>query len=134
MHPIAGATRSAERGCAMHRHGPIPTGVWIALITLTVIGTDFLIVGFARDDPPQIVGALACAGLIWALAKGVRWAHALTLLFIGAGTLTLLLQNRDAEAIAALFVTACIWIPLLVDSGWFWRPHAHYPSPTSPAA
>lgn len=118
----------------MHRHDPIPTAVWIALIALAVIGADFLVVGLARGNPLEIIGGFACGGMIWALARGLRWAHALMLLVIAAGILMLLFEERSPQALVALVVTACIWIPLLVSFRWFWHaPAAHGRPPIASA-
>lgn len=117
----------------MHRDGPIPTAVWIALIALGVIGADFFVLGLAGGDPLEVLGGVACGGLLWALARGARWVHALTLAIIAVGSLSLLFHDRTSEALVAVVITAWIWIPLLVHSRWFWHSAAPHEPPTAHA-
>lgn len=115
----------------MRRKGPIPTAVWIAVIALGVIGGDFMILGIARGDPFEAASGVGCALLAWTLASRIRWAQALTLIGIGAGLVTLVLHGREPQALVALVITACVWIPLLVHWRWFWeaRPYKRSPVP-----
>jgi hypothetical protein len=105
----------------MATHRPIPPAVWLALIALSVIGADLLVMGFAQDDLPQMLAGAYCGILIWGLVLAHRWAHVLTLITIAAAPLSLVYSGMMIEAVIATAILAFVAVPLIVDATWFWR-------------
>jgi hypothetical protein len=105
----------------MAKNRQVPPAVWLALIALSVIGADLLVMGFAQDDLPQMLAGAYCGILIWGLVLAQRWAHVLTLVTIIAAPVSLVYSGLMIEAVIATTILAFIAVPLIVDATWFWH-------------
>ncbi len=100
---------------------PMPSVMWVALITLALVGAVQLIMGLGTAHAPMIVSGMFAGILVWALRRGARWAYVFTLLIIVLTVGLAIASGAMQQAMALVVFNAFVWVPLLIASDWFWR-------------